>query len=100
MPSKTTVPDPTPTAYSMATLAKMMGTSLDTIQRGVMAGEIPSFKIGRTRRIPADAVEALMRPSKHDDDDLDAYVRKLVDAAPRLTEAQRRRLSSIIQGAS
>ena len=94
MPSQ----DPRP-SFLIPEVARLTRNSREHIQRLVSSGEIPSYKVGHSRRISADTVDALMGKTPTDDDELDAYVRKLVDAAPRLTERQRKRLAIIIGGA-
>lgn len=102
MPSTSTKP-----AWTMDRLAEEAGVNLRTIKRAVVNGEIPSFTIGRSRRIPGEAAEALLRGEiqlgggapKASLDDIDAYIRHLVDAAPRLSDRQIAKLSAIVKGA-
>lgn len=45
-------------------VATILNFSTRTIRRHIQSGDIPSFKIGRTHRIPADFIQGLPGGSK------------------------------------
>ncbi len=47
-------------AYSPESAAEALDLSRSTIYNMMADGRLPSFKIGRCRRIPADAVQSLV----------------------------------------
>ena len=81
-------------------VAERWGVSVQTVKREIACGNLPSFRVRGSVRVRLTDVEAAMMPDHGDVDDLDAYVKRLVDAAPRLTKMQRQRLAAIIQAAS
>ncbi len=47
-------------AYSPESAAEALDISRSTIYNMMADGRLPSFKIGRCRRIPAEAIQSLM----------------------------------------
>src|SRR5277367_733557 len=79
--------------FTVHSLADKLKVSERHVRECLATGKIPSYKVGRIRRIPAEAVEMLRsgRPAAADDD-LDAQIKRIVDAAPKLSAAQRDKL--------
>jgi excisionase family DNA binding protein len=87
-------------SYTIKEVAALNKTSREHIARQIALGVIPSYKVGGARRIPAEAVDALMAGTTTPaDDDLDAYVQRIVAAAPVLTPRQLNKLAAIVGGA-
>jgi excisionase family DNA binding protein len=49
------------TYFSPAEVAQLLGVTRETIYNGIKSGVIPSYKIGRLRRISEDQVEIALR---------------------------------------
>lgn len=47
--------------HSPAQVAEMLGVTRETIYNGIRAGVIPSYKIGRLRRISDDQINQALR---------------------------------------
>ena len=50
-------------AYKVPEVAQRLGVSPSLMWRKVLSKEIPSFKVGRARRIAAETVERLLEAS-------------------------------------
>jgi excisionase family DNA binding protein len=53
-----------PRAFTMKEAAARLSISETTLKERVRTQEIPSIKIGRSRRIPASAIERLLQPAE------------------------------------
>ena len=49
------------TYFSPAEVAQLLGVTRETIYNGIKSGVIPSYKIGRLRRISEDQVEIALK---------------------------------------
>ena len=81
--------------------AEHLGCGYSTIQRRVADGSIPVARIGKTRRVDLDALDALTGGPASAPDPREPYadfIVKLVDAAPSLTGEQRVRIAAILGG--
>jgi excisionase family DNA binding protein len=85
-----------PPDFTVRGLADKLHVSERHVRECISQGKIPSYKVGRIRRIPAEAVEILRSGRTAADDDLDAQIRAIVDAAPPLTRAQRDKLAVLL----
>lgn len=47
-------------AYNAPEVSQTLGWSLSTTKRRIADGTLPSIKVGRTRRVPADALNAFL----------------------------------------
>ncbi|WP_018684745.1 helix-turn-helix domain-containing protein [Actinokineospora enzanensis] len=56
----------TPQYYRVKAVAKMLDVHSSTIYRAVDSGELDALKIGRSVRIPADAVKAFVEKCSED----------------------------------
>ena len=53
------------TFFSPAEVAELLGVTRETIYNGIKSGDIPSYKIGRLRRISGDQIhKALTRSAQ------------------------------------
>jgi excisionase family DNA binding protein len=75
--------------YTCQELARKWNLSIATIRNKVSLGLIPSYKVGGARRIPAEWVHRAPRA----DPDTDSVVNAVINAAPKLTAAQRQKLA-------
>ncbi len=75
----TTVRQRIPRGITVRQLAESQGIHPDTIRDKVASGEIPSYRIGGSIRIPLSYIEELQRR---------AYVEEVVAAMPPLSAAQ------------
>jgi excisionase family DNA binding protein len=84
--------------FSVGDVCKKLKVSERHMREQLSLGKIPFYKVGRSVRIPAEAVDLIRsgQTVKPDDDELDAHIRRLVDAAPTLTAAQRDRLAVLL----
>jgi len=60
--------DPAPTRHALLTIhevAKSMRVSIRTVSRWIASGELVCIRIGRVVRVPAEALDALMKSGKH-----------------------------------
>ena len=74
--------------------AHAVNKSPKTVRIAVSAGTIPSYKVGGSRRIPATYLDELRASAFND---YEAAIKRLVDAAPQLTAAQRDKLSVLLE---
>lgn len=81
---------------SVPEFARLNRISESTAWKLVHSGEVETYKIGGQYRIRRDVAEAIQRP----DDDYESAIKKLVDAAPRLTSDQRNRISALLRTGS
>ena len=51
------------TYFSPAQVAQLLGVTRETIYNGIKSGVIPSYKIGRLRRISEDQIEKALSGS-------------------------------------
>jgi excisionase family DNA binding protein len=72
-----------------------VGKSVKTVYKAVNDGSIPSYKVGGSRRIPRSYLDELRASAFND---YEATIQRVVDAAPRLTAAQRDKLAVLLQG--
>jgi excisionase family DNA binding protein len=49
------------TYFSPAEVAEILGVTRETIYNGIKSGAIPSYKIGRLRRISEEQIEEALR---------------------------------------
>ena len=49
------------TYFSPAEVAQLLGVTRETIYNGIKSGVIPSYKIGRLRRISEDQIEQALK---------------------------------------
>ncbi len=82
--------------FSAPELAKKLHVSVTHVRDLLAEGQIPSYKVGTAVRIPAEAVDALRSGQPANDDDLNEQIRRIVDAAPRLTPSQRDKLAALL----
>ncbi|OBA63186.1 hypothetical protein A5647_04960 [Mycobacterium sp. 1100029.7] len=80
-------PDYTPNEY-----ARRFNISPATVRTKISRGQIPSYRVGGSRRIPASYVDSILNPTE----ELDAAIKRIVDAAPKLTAAQRDKLGTLL----
>lgn len=50
-----------PQAVRVAEVAAMLACSKPTVYRLLNAGELPEVRFGRSRRVPLDAIQAMIR---------------------------------------
>ena len=74
---------------SIREFAEINGISVHTARRAVYEGRIFSYRVGGSRRIPASYLQNLQQG-------YDATIRALVDAAPKLSAAQRDKLAALL----
>ena len=55
----------TKTYFSPAEVAQILGVTRETIYNGIKSGLIPSYKIGRLRRISEELIEEALRGYVH-----------------------------------
>ena len=55
----------TKTYFSPAEVAQILGVTRETIYNGIKSGLIPSYKIGRLRRISEEQIEEALRGYVH-----------------------------------
>ena len=74
-------------------VANLCNLSERAVREYISRGVIPSYKVGNSRRIPAEAVEKLRsgRASEYD-----TAIASLVDAAPKLSQEQRDILAALL----
>ena len=48
-------------AYTLPEIASALGVSRDLVRDLITRHELPSFRLGRLRLVPAEAIEALLR---------------------------------------
>ena len=84
--------------FTVRSLADKLHVSERHVRECISQDIIPSYKVGRIRRIPAEAVEILRSGRTVDpaDDDLSAQIKAIVDAAPKLTAAQKDKLAVLL----
>jgi excisionase family DNA binding protein len=80
-------------ALSIGEFAAQHGISKATVRRLIANHQLESYMIGGQWRIRADVAASIGRTA---DDELDAHIKRLVDAAPELTAAQRDRLAVLL----
>ncbi len=82
--------------YTCDEYARRFNLSPTTVRNKVSRGEIPSYKIGGARRIPAEYVASIdrIRPVPITDEE---WVEEMLVKAPRLTREQRTRLAELLE---
>lgn len=50
--------------YTCKEVAEILKLSLDTIRSWARTGKLPAFKIGKSYRIPKEAIDQLLQPHK------------------------------------
>jgi excisionase family DNA binding protein len=86
------IPSPDFSVRDVATKCKVTERH---VWRLIAENKIPSYKIGASVRIPAEAVE-MLRSGQPVHDDLDAQIKRIVDRAPKLSAAQRDTLAALL----
>jgi len=81
--------------FSVRGFASKCNVSERHVRECISLGKIPSYRVGSTLRIPAEAVE-MLRSGQPVDDDLDAQIKRIVDRAPKLSAAQRDTLAALL----
>ncbi|MGH3804421.1 MAG: helix-turn-helix domain-containing protein [Pseudonocardiaceae bacterium] len=66
------IPAETPTFYSVAQVARMLGMSAMTLYRAIAAGEFPAVRIRGRLIVPARAIEAMVDAAIEDQSVVDA----------------------------
>jgi excisionase family DNA binding protein len=84
-----------PSDFSVKNLAQKCGVTERHVWDLIAEGQIPSYKVGTSVRIPAEAVE-MLRSGQPVADDLDAQIKRIVDRAPKLSAAQRDTLAALL----
>jgi len=69
---------------------------VETARRMIRRGELPAKKTGRIWRVRRETVEAYRAGQTSEGDAVDAYVERLVEAAPQLTDEQRAKLAELL----
>jgi excisionase family DNA binding protein len=77
---------------SVREAAELNDVSQTLIRRLVRDGTLPSYKLGALRRIPLSALETLQRGGN-----VEAAVEAIVATAPKLTDDQRSRISTLLR---
>jgi excisionase family DNA binding protein len=87
-------PDSTDTGdYTCDQFARRFNYAMSTVRNKVSRGEIPSYKVGTSRRIPAAYVEALAAA----DNSLGAAVELIVAKWPKLTDEQLDKIAALLR---
>lgn len=79
--------------YTCNGFAQKFNLSPTTVRGRVSRGEIPSYKVGGARRIPAEYVDSFAGP----DTSLDAVVDSIVAAWPKLRAEQLDRIAALLR---
>lgn len=81
--------------------ARLNRISEATASRLVNSGQIPSYKVGSSRRIRADVAAEIQRGDRTAfiDSDTDEMIRQLVDAAPEFSDVQIERIRALLHSA-
>jgi excisionase family DNA binding protein len=95
MPYRKPVKRSLTTDYTCDELARKLNKSPSTIRQKVSRGEIPSYKEGSSRRIPADYVEQLLAQAGNAG--LAAAVDRVVAQWPKLTDTQLDRIAALLR---
>ena len=99
MPASSTLTNPEHLTLSEAANRGFGGYS--TLRKKVASGELPAERIGRRYVIRQSDLEALLVPAvgrPSESTSINAAIDRIVAAAPRLSNAQRDRLASVLGG--
>jgi excisionase family DNA binding protein len=91
MQQQATSPD-----FSVRGFASKCNVSERHVRECISRGKIPSYRVGSTLRIPAEAVE-MLRSGRADGDDLDAHVDAIVASWPALSDEQLDRIAALLR---
>jgi excisionase family DNA binding protein len=95
MPYRKPVKRSLSTDYTCDELARKLNKSPQTIRGKVSRGEIPSYKEGSSRRIPAEYVEQLLAQAGNAG--LAVAVDKVVAQWPKLTDEQLDKIAALLR---
>jgi excisionase family DNA binding protein len=95
MPYRKPEPRSVTTDYTCDEFAKQFNKSPTTVRGQVSRGQIPSYKVGGSRRIPAAYVESLRAQPVRDE--LAEAVNKVVSEWPKLTETQLDKIAALLR---
>ncbi|MFN8585977.1 MAG: helix-turn-helix domain-containing protein [Dehalococcoidia bacterium] len=85
---------------STADVARRCGTTTAHVQKLARLGELPHYRIGGVYRFSSDEIERWLH-ARHvglgDEDDLEAYIREILAAAPAPTLEQIERVRGLVR---